>query len=347
MKRKLAVVLTAAMLASLAACGSPTGDTVVSNQENEAAATEASTGQTETTEVVSESEEEVTEESEKVEETEKAEETEKTKESQTEEAEKKESEKKESDKKESEKKESEKKETGKTTAVVNNSIKDTTKPIADQTEKPTTKPVADKTEKPTTKPATDKTEKPAAKPATDKTEKPAAKPDKNKKPSTKPNKPDNQEKPTNKPDKNEKPENTESGTNEEQKKGTVANTLLSSFKACAKSGNTEAVANTLIGNSIIPFAGAAMPVEEGMLTGFGDAEITGFKEGTMFGPVIGTIPFVGYVFELKDDTDVNQFISDLKGKAMLNWNICTSADEMMTGHVDKKVFFVMCPKYFE
>ena len=91
MKRKLAVVLTAAMLASLAACGSPTGDTVVSNQENEAAATEASTGQTEATEAVSgsESEEPATEETEKVEETEKAEETEKTKESQTEEAEKK------------------------------------------------------------------------------------------------------------------------------------------------------------------------------------------------------------------------------------------------------------------
>ena len=90
-----------------------------------------------------------------------------------------------------------------------------------------------------------------------------------------------------------------------------------------------------------------MPVEEGCLNGFGDAEITGFKEGTTFGPMISTIPFIGYVFELKDDTDVNQFISDLKSKAMLNWNICTSADEMKVGHVDKKVFFVMCPKYFE
>ena len=89
-----------------------------------------------------------------------------------------------------------------------------------------------------------------------------------------------------------------------------------------------------------------MPVEEGWLEGFNE-EITGFKEGAKFGPMISTIPFVGYVFELKDDTDVNQFISDLKSKAMLNWNICTSADEMMTGHVEKKVFFVMCKKYFE
>ena len=92
---------------------------------------------------------------------------------------------------------------------------------------------------------------------------------------------------------------------------------------------------------------AVMPVEEGWLNGFGDAEITGFKEGAMFGPMIGTIPFVGYVFELKDETDVNQFISILKSNADLRWNVCTEADEMAVCSVDKKVFFVMCPKYFE
>ena len=67
----------------------------------------------------------------------------------------------------------------------------------------------------------------------------------------------------------------------------------------------------------------------------------------MFGPMIGTIPFIGYVFELKDETDVNQFISTLKSNANLRWNICTEADEMVVCSVDKKVFFVMCPKYFE
>ena len=67
----------------------------------------------------------------------------------------------------------------------------------------------------------------------------------------------------------------------------------------------------------------------------------------MFGPMIGSIPFIGYVFELKDETDVNQFISTLKSNADLRWNICTEADEMVVCSVDKKVFFVMCPKYFE
>ena len=122
---------------------------------------------------------------------------------------------------------------------------------------------------------------------------------------------------------------------------------MSDFKSIAKSQNAESIANQLIANKIIPFMPAVMPVEEGWLNGFGDAEITGFKEGAMFGPMIGTIPFIGYVFELKDETDVNQFISTLKSNANLRWNICTEADEMVVCSVDKKVFFVMCPKYFE
>lgn len=42
----------------------------------------------------------------------------------------------------------------------------------------------------------------------------------------------------------------------------------------------------------------AMPVSEGLLNGF-NAEITGFEEATMFSPMIGSIPFIGYVFKLK------------------------------------------------
>ena len=122
---------------------------------------------------------------------------------------------------------------------------------------------------------------------------------------------------------------------------------MSDFKSIAKSQNAESIANQWIANKIIPFMPAVMTVEEGGLNGFGDAEITGFKEGAMFGPMIGTIPFIGYVFELKDETDVNQFISTLKSNANLRWNICTEADEMAVCSVDKKVFFVMCPKYFE
>ena len=90
-----------------------------------------------------------------------------------------------------------------------------------------------------------------------------------------------------------------------------------------------------------------MAVEPGFLTGFDNTEIKGFKEGAMFAPMIGTIPFVGYVFTLDDSTNASDFISTLKSAANLRWNICTSADEMVTGSAGNKVFFVMCPKSFD
>lgn len=298
MKRRLVMILTAVMITSLTACGSPSGDTNVNDKESKVEDTVAATEQAEEPESeVAESEtietEVVTEDTETTE-TEQESETEEEK--KVEESDEKDSDKKDLDKKDSDKKDTDKKDTDK---------KDTDSKNSGESSK---------------------------------------KPNKTKKPAKKPNK---TEKPSKKPQKDEKPEDTEKETNEEQKKETVANTLMSDFKSIAKSQNAESIANQLIANKIIPFMPAVMPVEEGWLNGFGDAEITGFKEGAMFGPMIGTIPFIGYVFELKDETDVNQFISTLKSNANLRWNICTEADEMVVCSVDKKVFFVMCPKYFE
>ena len=298
MKRRLVMILTAVMITSLTACGSPSGDTNVNDKESKVEDTVAATEQAEEPE--SEVAESETIETEVV--TEDTETTETEQESETEEEKKvEESDEKDSDKKDSDKKDTDKKDTDK---------KDTDKKDSDS------KNSGESSKKP------------------NKTKKPAKKPNKT-------------EKPSKKPQKDEKPKDTEKETNEEQKKETVANTLMSDFKSIAKSQNAESIANQLIANKIIPFMPAVMPVEEGLLNGFGDAEITGFKEGAMFGPMIGTIPFIGYVFELKDETDVNQFISTLKSNANLRWNICTEADEMAVCSVDKKVFFVMCPKYFE
>ena len=301
MKRRLVMMLTAVMITSLTACGSPSGDTNMNDKESKVEDTVVATEQVEEPE--SEVVESETIETEVV--TEDTETTETEQESETEEEKKvEESDEKDSDKKDLDKKDSDKKDTDK---------KDTDKKDTDK------------------KDSDSKNSGESSK-----------KPNKTKKPAKKPNK---TEKPSKKPEKNEKPDDTE--TNEEQKKETVANTLMSDFKSIAKSQNAESIANQLIANKIIPFMPAVMPVEEGLLNGFGDAEITGFKEGAMFGPMIGTIPFIGYVFELKDETDVNQFISTLKSNADLRWNICTEADEMVVCSVDKKVFFVMCPKYFE
>lgn len=109
----------------------------------------------------------------------------------------------------------------------------------------------------------------------------------------------------------------------------------------------EELAKALLENPVIEFSGDALPVERGLLTGFGNTEITGFAQGAMFAPMIGTIPFVGYVFRLDAEADVDAFVQTLKDQAMLNWNICTQADEMLCDAVDNTVFFVMSPAGFE
>ena len=127
---------------------------------------------------------------------------------------------------------------------------------------------------------------------------------------------------------------------------TVGNTLLAAFKANS-GGSALSVAESLAANPAIKVPVGAMAIEPGYLTGFDNAEIKGFKEGAVFMPMIGTIPFVGYVFTLESAADAPAFIANLKSAANLRWNICTSADEMVAGSSGNKVFFVMCPTSFE
>ena len=136
-------------------------------------------------------------------------------------------------------------------------------------------------------------------------------------------------------------------SNEEVKEPeTVGEFLLKDFQENSE-GTAQEVADRLIQNEVLPFDAAAMPVEPGFLTGFDNAEITGFKEGVMFAPMMGTIPFVGYVFALEDGTDTEGFMQILKENANLRWNICTEAEEMIVKAEGNTVFFLMCPKSFE
>lgn len=127
---------------------------------------------------------------------------------------------------------------------------------------------------------------------------------------------------------------------------TPATILCQQFTKITKADSSislEDLANKLVTNDIIPFGPAIMPVAEGYLNGF-SSEVTGFSEAVMFGPMIGSIPFMGYVFK----TDNPQaLISSLKEKADLRWNVCTQADEMVVDSVKNTVFFVMSPISFE
>ena len=151
-----------------------------------------------------------------------------------------------------------------------------------------------------------------------------------------------------KPSAPEKEPETTPESKPEDTAATVGQKLLADFKSKAASASgAVALAESILAHPIISFSGAAMAVEPGLLSGFGNTEITGFKDGAMFGPVIGSIPFVGYVFVLEDGADASAFVSTLKSSADLRWNICVEADEMVAGSSGNKVFFVMCPKTFE
>lgn len=141
-------------------------------------------------------------------------------------------------------------------------------------------------------------------------------------------------------------EATEDTEAEVDTENTIGKALMAQFTEQAGTVSAEELANALITNEAILFSGAAAPVEPGYLAGF-DVEIDGFKTATMFAPMIGTIPFVGYVFELEDGADVAAFEQNLKDNANLRWNICTAADEMLVTSVGNTVFFLMAPYQLE
>ena len=129
---------------------------------------------------------------------------------------------------------------------------------------------------------------------------------------------------------------------------TPANTLKAEFVELAKGGKTALeIAETLVTNKIIPFAGGAMEIEPGLLAGFDNYEVKGFKSGAVFMPMIGSIAFVGYVFELEAGADADAFVNELTTNANPRWNICVAAEETVTAVEGNMVFFCMSPLSFE
>lgn len=129
-------------------------------------------------------------------------------------------------------------------------------------------------------------------------------------------------------------------------KGTVGENLSEDFLGNAE-GTTQEIAERLLENDVIEFEGVAMPMVPGYLAGFDNVEIKEFKDCTMFAPMMGTIPFVGYIFELEEGTDVEAFKQNLEANANLRWNICTEAEELVVENVGNKVLFLMCPASFD
>ena len=98
------------------------------------------------------------------------------------------------------------------------------------------------------------------------------------------------------------------------------------------------VANELVEKGISEASLVVTEMEPGWFPGF-DEDITGFTKAASFAPMIGTIPFAGYVFEVENP---EEFLNTISAVANPRWNICTEADETVTAIRGNLVLFLMC-----
>lgn len=138
----------------------------------------------------------------------------------------------------------------------------------------------------------------------------------------------------------------------EVEEGTVGHTMWNAFLTEIEANpeiSAEELANKIVTNPIIQFFGGAMPIEQGaeFFMGFDNYQITGYETATMFGPMMGSIAFIGYIFELAEDADVQAFATSLTENCNPRWQICVEADQIIVGSKGSTVFFLMCPSSFE
>ena len=114
--------------------------------------------------------------------------------------------------------------------------------------------------------------------------------------------------------------------------------------AANPAATAEELANAVITHESILFMGGVTPMEAGAewLPGFNEAP-TGWATCANFGPFMGSIAFVGYVFTLEEGADVDAFKATLEANANPRWQICVTADETIIENVGNTVFFLMCP----
>ncbi len=117
------------------------------------------------------------------------------------------------------------------------------------------------------------------------------------------------------------------------------------FVTANPDATAEQIANDLITDENLPFSPIAAEMPEGYLNGFSE-DITGFTSAWAFQPMIGAIPFVGYIFTV-DEANIDAFKENLVAKHNMAWNVCTQADDMICESIGDKVFFLMAPASFE
>lgn len=138
---------------------------------------------------------------------------------------------------------------------------------------------------------------------------------------------------------------TSCGEKKQQENSTIAQILSDQFEILAKTENdSEKIAAALSTNPCLETGIVCEDITGSQfLSGF-RSEIKNYKKGYMIAPVIGSIPFVAYVFE-SDDTKA--LTDELYANFDMRWNICVEAEEMSCVKTARLVFFVMSPCFFE
>lgn len=112
--------------------------------------------------------------------------------------------------------------------------------------------------------------------------------------------------------------------------------------------SAESIANHICGIDGFPLELSAVPVESGYLAGLD--EFTQFADGAAFAPMIGSIPFMGYVFMLDADVNAGDVVDAIKAQANLAWNVCTEADVLLTSTYQdaerNAVLVIMAPETY-
>lgn len=133
------------------------------------------------------------------------------------------------------------------------------------------------------------------------------------------------------------------GTFAEEHK-TVAQALVRDFMSSAENESIMSVAQKISESEMIK---TTMVIEDmtgaEFIQGF-DSKIYGYSKVSMIAPMIGSIPFISYIFE-SDNAEVLE--EELRLHADLRWNICVEAEEMLTCVKGNRVFFVMSPFTFD
>lgn len=120
----------------------------------------------------------------------------------------------------------------------------------------------------------------------------------------------------------------------------ISNVFVEELK---KSKDLEKIMKNVSESKFIEIDVETFDVKKGdYLSGF-KSEIKGFDKAVGIRPMIGSIPFIAYAFEVKDS---DEFTKKLQDNFDLRWNICTQADYMDIVTSGKYVFFVMTPDKF-